>query len=399
MTWRASTTARSRWTRSESPAPYWTGETSGTCTGWDGAFPPGVPQRLADLAAVEALAKDRVPPSTGQRLRRVVTLLGRHRTQIEKVTLLDHPDDLPIMWRRLLGQFDCDRAPEHTGAAQPATDLGKTQAMLRGEPPGELIGDGSLVVMRATSRDVTAQATAELLRRLEDRSRAVAIANRDGIILDNAFERVGLPRAGFQHCSPFRAASQVLKLALALIWEPLDPHRLLQFLIHPVSPLSWFVRSRLAEAVAAEPGIGGPAWRAAMTDIDDPANVDFWVAPPRFSVANGAPVAVLRERARQCTRWLVGMLATFADDEQTAVFAAAVSQASALTATTGASGRCRHHAHRQDRSGSPGRRGDPFAARRVDVRRSRTRAGDHPSRQCRRAGGRGLLVGLGANAP
>ena len=301
--------------------------------GWDGAFPPGVPQRLADLAAVETLAKDRVPPSVGQRLRRIETLLGKHRTQVENVTLLDHPDDLPIMWRRLLGQFDCDQAPAHTGAALPDTDLGKTQAMLRGAPPGELCGDGSLVVMRATSRDVSAQATAELLRRSEDRSRAVAIANRDGIILDNAFERVGLPRAGFQHYSPFRAASQVLKLTLALIWEPLDPHRLLQFLIHPVSPLSWSVRSRLAEAVAAEPGIGGPAWHAAMTDIDDPADVEFWAAPPRFSVATGAPVTVLDERVRQCTRWLVSMLATVEDDEETAVFAAAVAQARALTAT------------------------------------------------------------------
>ncbi|MCY4014767.1 MAG: PD-(D/E)XK nuclease family protein [Gammaproteobacteria bacterium] len=300
--------------------------------GWDGTFPSDVPSRLADLAAVEALAQDRMPPCMGERLRKILGLVQERRTQVETVTLLDDAHDLPMMWRRLLSRFNCQTIDETTGAAEPGTDLGKLQATLRGGPTGQLSGDGSLVVLRAVSRDVTAQATAEIIRGLPDRSAAVAVATHDGIILDNAFERVGMPRAGFQHYSPFRAASQVLKLVLALLWQPLDPHRLLQFLIHPVSPLPWSTRSRLAEAVAAQPGIGGPAWRAAMAAIDDADDVAFWVAPERFPVGAGAPVGVLHARAQRCAEWLRATTATD-DDEAKAVFGAAYAQAQALAAT------------------------------------------------------------------
>ena len=164
----------------------------------------------------------------------------------------------------------------------------------------------------------------------------VVIASRDGIILDNAFERVGLPRAGFQHYSPFRAASQVLKLALALVWEPLDPHRLLQFLIHPVGPLRWKVRTRLAEAVASEPGIGGPAWRAALEAIDEGQDeVAFWTMPARYPVRDGAPTDVLRERAWRCAAWLRRRTHAPGTDESVAVYRAALAQAEAFANAAG----------------------------------------------------------------
>ena len=316
--------------------------------GWDGAFAGHVAPRLADMAAVETLAGERVPLCQGQRLRRILTLLDTQRTQIERFELLDHADDLPAMWRRLADRFACEAVAEPVVQAAPESDLGKLQALLAGRTPAPLRdaaadaltdreqacsmrGDGSVVVVRALSRDVTAQAVAEAVRGSEDASRAVVIASHDGIILDNAFERVGLPRAGFQHYSPFRAAGQVLKLALALVWEPLDPHRLLQFLIHPVSPLKWDVRTQLAEAVAAEPGVGGPAWREALENIgEDQAQIAFWVTPERHSVHEGAPVDVLSERARHCAAWLGRRLGNLQEDEAKAVYAAASAQAQAF---------------------------------------------------------------------
>ena len=300
--------------------------------GWDGTFPPRAPKRLVDMAAVETLAAHRVPPCLGQRLRRVLELLNTQRTQISALELLDHRDDLPLLWRQLAERLNAETNAEPNPAAPPDSDLGKLQALLMGEKAQPLSADGSLIVVRASSRDVTAQAIAEIVREQECGS-TVVIASRDGIVLDNAFERVGLPRAGFQHYSPFRAASQVLKLALALVWQPLDPHRLLQFLIHPVSPLKWDARTRLAEAVAAEPGIGGPAWQAAMAAIsDDCREVAFWTMPSRHPVRDGAPVAVLRERATRCAEWLGRRASTADEDESTTVFRAAHAQARAFTA-------------------------------------------------------------------
>lgn len=302
--------------------------------GWDGRF-PDADGRLGDMAAVEPLAIERVPPGAGQRLRAVLGLLDKRRTQIREVELFDAADDLPPQWRRVLERFDCTAAPASTGRAPWDSDLGKLQALLTRNLARPLNADGSLVVVRAFSRDVTAQATAEMLRQLDDPSHAVVVASRDGIILDDALQRVGLPRAGFQHYSPFRAASQVLKLAFALIWQPLDPHRLLQFLIHPVNPLPWRVRGRLAEAVASQPGIGGPAWQEAIAKIDDDQTdgVEFWTAPTRYDANRGAPVGDLHTRASRVVAWLATRMATAENGEESAVFSAAYSQAAALAST------------------------------------------------------------------
>lgn len=303
--------------------------------GWDGSFPKQVGGRLGDVAAVESLATERVPPGVGQRLRAILALLDKRRTQIHEVELLDDADDLPVLWRHLLERFKCATTPANAGRAPTDSDLGKLQALLTRNLEQPLNSDGSLVVVRAFSRDVTAQATAEMLRHLDDPSRAVVVASRDGIILDNALERVGLPRAGFQHYSPFRAASQVLKLAFALIWQPLDPHRLLQFLIHPVNPLPWRVRGRLAGAVASQPGVGGPAWQQAMTEIDADKtdDVEFWTTPTRYDASHGAPVADLRARVSRVVAWLATRRATSDDGEESTVFSAAYSQAAALAST------------------------------------------------------------------
>lgn len=301
--------------------------------GWDGTFGDDAPPRLLDMAAVETLARQRVPACLGQRLRCILQLLPERRTQVESLTLDDHPDDLPPLWRALAQLLHGKATPEPTAAAHPQSDLGKLQALLADDRPRTLRGDGSLIVVRALSRDVTAQAVAEVVRGQDARDaggRTVVIASRDGIVLDNALERVGLPRVGFQHYSPFRAASQVLKLALALIWEPLNPHRLLQFLIHPVSPLPWRVRAQLAGAVANQPGIGGPDWQDALANIDaSEADIAFWVMPQRFPV-EGAPVAALVERAQRCASWLGRRLGELEDDETLAVYGAAHAQAKAF---------------------------------------------------------------------
>src|SRR5690606_2514306 len=189
--------------------------------------------------------------------------------------------------------------------------------------PVQLQRDDSLIVLRGVSRDVSAQALGEfLLRRAGDD--VVLIAERDGIIVDNALERVGLPRAGFQHYSRFRAVTQVLKLALSLVWKPLGPRPLLQFLLHPVGPLPGRVRSALAEAVAAEPGVGGHAWTNALAelaererqlaaergDTDVEARIEalredvrHWLECERFAPDHGAPTTLLIERAQRCSTW------------------------------------------------------------------------------------------------
>ena len=200
--------------------------------------------------------------------------------------------------------------------------------------------------MRGVSRDLSAQAVGEYLLKHGAPSDTVVIAEKDGIILDNAFERVGLPRAGFQHYSRFRAVNQVLKLALALLWEPVSPRLMLQFLIHPVGPLPLHARSTLAEAVAQQPGVGGQAWQLALRKIavrqkkrfgdTSPAvrglaaDIAAWLDCERYSPLDGAPIEALIARSQRCASWLVARLHVLTAYGDQTLFSSALGQAEAL---------------------------------------------------------------------
>jgi len=319
--------------------------------GWAGAFLEGAPARLADMAAVEQRIDSRLL-CEGQRLQRVLDALRDGRTQIQGITLLSPHDELPKMWRRVVDRFPCR---EHDGvtlspAADPGTDLHAVQAALL-DPQAQgtagagekirLANDGSVVLVRGVSRDISAQAVAEYVRKLGGDTDALVIAERDGIILDNALARVSLPRAGFPHYSRFRAAGQVLKLGLGLVWSPVNPRLLLQFLLHPVGPVHRRVRNRLAEVVAGQPGVGGEAWQQALggaleklRETTSPEHADevgrearYWLESPRYSPGEGAPLEVLIERAQACANWLTARLNTATDRRERESYASAFGQA------------------------------------------------------------------------
>ena len=326
---------------------------------WDGRFATDAPPRLRDLADVELLASSRVPLNRGQRVRRVLDALDVLETQIDRVELLDDAASLPAVWRTLLERLNCTMASrELAPQAAPDTDLRTVQQTLASVTEREnvdamtirtLRGDGSFVVLRGASRDITAQAVAETL--ITSCSSApvgdtLVIAERDGIILDNALERAGLPRAGFQHYSRFRAVAQLLKLALSLIWRPVSPHLLLQFLIHPIGPLPRHVRDALASAVAEQPGTGGAKWRDALARTETRMREEFgandqaiaklqstiadWLGGERFEAGAGAPIAALAHRTQLCSTYLAIQLNAVEDEAERGLFANALAQSEAL---------------------------------------------------------------------
>ncbi len=326
--------------------------------GWNGDFPGTASQRLADMAEVERQARDTVPLCRGQRLQRIASALTQLRTQVERVVLHDDPEELPATWRAVLEHFHVDIAPGVAAQprASPGTDLHRVQSRLLSiadaehgvsPRPERLNGDHSFLIVRAVSRDLSAQAVGEYLLKHGALDETVVIAEKDGIILDNALERVGLARGGFRHHSPFRAVTQVLKLCLALLWEPVNPRLLLQLLIHPVGPLPRHARTTLAEAVAAEPGVGGKAWREALDTIANRQREQFgetekaigalgreigaWFQGQRYSPTAGAPVDIVMGQAQRCAAWLTGRLHALAPGDEQELFAAAFGQAEALT--------------------------------------------------------------------
>ena len=328
--------------------------------GWDGTFPNDAPARLADMAVVEKIAKGRVPPTDGERLQRVAKTLGERRTQIERLEIRTPLHELPHAWQGVVAALPWVPAAglEPVPAGPAGSDLALVQTRMleivdRNESrsvQGEsefLQGDRSLVVVKSASRDLSADAIAEFLLASGQLEGTLLVAGDGGIILDNALERAGLPRCGFQHHSRFRAATQVLKLSLALVWEPVDPRRMLQFLLHPTGPIPRWARSRLADAVAESPGIGGPAWVNAVDRIGQTqresyaaeetaveqlrAEIAYWLEGDRYDPGVGAPLEALLIRTQRVSAWADAQLHTIENGTEAALFAAARAQAEALS--------------------------------------------------------------------
>ena len=325
--------------------------------GWDGTFPEDAPGRLADMAAVEAIARNRVPLTQGERLQRVAETLAQRHTQIEQVELHTPFGDLPHTWQRVVEALPWVPAAgiELVPAGPRDSDLARVQAKLlsmidrddnRVEARESLAGDRSILVVKSASKDLSADAIAEFLLESGRSSETLLVAERDGIVLDNALERRGLPRCGFRWFTRFRPATQVLKLAIALVWKPIEPHRILQFLLHPSGPLPRWVRWRLADAVAASPGIGGPEWVDTIDGIARTmrkryeaeesevgslrSEIAFWLEADRYDPEIGAPLETLLLRTGRVAAWARVQSHAVEGASEEALFAAANAQAEAL---------------------------------------------------------------------
>lgn len=325
--------------------------------GWNGSFDdtspdepvPGesFPARLRDLAALEQTARTAVAPGVGQRVQRLIALLGEHPVSIEVIALRDPLAAFPPLWRRLLEVLDAPlRAPPAPSAsAAPDSDLGRVQRRLL-EPAGapvQLNGDGSVLVLRADAPPASGPLVERLCHQWQGKSpdQLVAVlAESRGSFLDDALEGRHHPRLGFTDLSPWRPVFQVLPLAFELLWEPLNPATLFQFLSHPVGPVSRQLRGRLATAVANTPGIGSPGWQGALAEgvaHEDPVrqqqlldDVQYWLETPRFAPDPGIDSATLSARARRVADWLQGAREASNDPAFQSLYSIALNQAMAL---------------------------------------------------------------------
>lgn len=289
--------------------------------GWGGDFPADAPPRLADMAAIEQHAADVVDHGLGQRIQRVIALLPDNAIAVGTITLRDALADFPYLWQQLIKAVDVpltDAAPaESQGRVD--TDLRRLQDHLlqNSQKKISLRGDGTVIALRADSPSESAPLTALLTQAwLGDApAKSVALlAQARGELLDDTLGHLHNPRLGFAALSPWRPVFQVLPLACELLWEPLNPTALFQFLSHPVGPIAARIREALARTVANTPGIGSQAWEEAITasleDQDKPRrkqleqSLRYWVESPRFAAQDGVDSETLSQRAQKVADWL-----------------------------------------------------------------------------------------------
>jgi len=307
--------------------------------GWQGDAQAGQPARLQDLAAVEATAAAVLPPGEATRLARVEQVLkATGPGPITGVTLVDPLDEFPLLWRRVLACLPAVRVqlpmPQGSGALR-ALQEKALRVMAGQEPPSELppATDGSVQLVRAlTATTAERWLSAHTAAQSADR---LVLAEERGDSLDASLRVSGGVNCGFEEPSALRPALQALGLALEMCWAPLDIHRLLDFLSHPVGPFSRRARARLAAAVAEQPGIGGSAWQAVKTQLgaeDGGADlvqaIEFWLEGERWQRQQGAPVQAVLARVGRLQDVLRRRLSGEAADAAT--FAPAYRQCTAV---------------------------------------------------------------------
>jgi ATP-dependent helicase/nuclease subunit B len=291
--------------------------------GWQGEFQDGVPNKLKDMAEIEKIAAEEVPYGIGQRIQEVIKLLDSSPVAVSSIHLLDKFNDFPYLFQRLIEAIGVPvtEAEKISPQAKKGSDLYLLQEKMVQNSKGkiELNGDGTLVILSSNSAHDSSLAISILIQNWlkENNDKALAVlAEKRGDILDEALELANSPRLGFKFLSPWRPIFQVLPLAFELLWEPLNPTALLQFLSHSVGPLPRRLREPLAQVVADIPGINGDIWNQSIKNViknesDETRekqleNIKYWLESERFLPRVGIPSDLLAERAQRVADWLTG---------------------------------------------------------------------------------------------
>lgn len=285
---------------------------------WEDALSSDAPSRLHDLAAVEQRARVAVSANLAQRLEAILDRLKVRTPGIDSVLLVDPIDVFPARWQAVLKALPL----KHASVADRAAGgfLGALQRRLKRNAAGEgsdpiaWQDDGTVIVVQSETRALAAHWVASRIAA----PGTLLVAGSDGAWFDAHLAALGQARLGLKEISAFRPSMQVLSLVSELLWTPLNYNTLVQFLTHPVCPLSGFARRRLAEKMADAPGIGGAKWQQAIEDIAAHAGseraqevaeqIAFWVQHPRFNPEAGAPLAHVADRVARLVEFFRGRL-------------------------------------------------------------------------------------------
>ena len=245
--------------------------------GWDGGPILDGSGRLTDIALAERVStpgQRPIPPARADVFADLLLEVERTPQVAEPLQILvtaPAPAFDAVVQRTLVALASKGAsivfADTQTPSASEATDLGRLQRMLVSPTSGAvwapLTNDGSVLCLEADTALEAGELVAAYLRS-RPLVQATLVAGHDLRALAMALARHGLPGIGAHENSRWRPALQALPLRLALAFAPQDPYRAAELLMLPVSPIPGQLRRRLLDALAKQPGVGGPAWRQAI---------------------------------------------------------------------------------------------------------------------------------------
>lgn len=315
--------------------------------GWDEKPSDELPRLVHDMAlAVQKTAPKWLDES--KRIRRVLAALEAGQILPPHRCVLSEAVNLwPRIWQEVLAHIETEVAPTVSPAGSDGTTLWKVQAQAAGGEPGPVQPDESFRWLEGLSVYAACEAIAHMLARDPGKIPGTVICCEDdgvALCMDECLSSRGLPTAGASHVSPAHPALQVLPLALELLWDPVDPALLLDFLSLPVSPIPRRVARELSDAVGEQPGLGSDAWVKARDQLCDPGvdtkkrarrAISEWLEGTRYEKRGGLPADTVAECCRRVARWAAakaGMLESNGprDRELARVLFVAAGQATAM---------------------------------------------------------------------
>lgn len=315
--------------------------------GWNERDGEALPPLVQDLATAAA-GRTFVFPGDATRIQRVLSaldagqLLPPHRCE-----LFDEPSVWPRLWHEVLSKLTVHEATSLQPQAPSGTALRTAQALLRGETGSRIEQEGSFRYVAARSKTAACEFVAATLAAAPDcLSDTIIYCEHDAtaLRLDACLQRLGLPTMGASAFSPAHPALQILPLTLSLCWQPVDPQALLDFLTLPIKPLPSRVASRLARALADEPGLGSGQWKAAVTDLctaeNDPdgtirTRIDEWLMCERVPRGSAISSQLVAQRCSLVARWAAARALLLAEDTAAAELIEALKIASGQAALLG----------------------------------------------------------------
>jgi hypothetical protein len=262
-------------------------------SGFDFISPPSelsLP-RLSDFCGVEQIFKQKIESRSqhreaygfADRFVQVLLLLKESDAKpFDAVTLHDPqhliPRHLTMLFERLAQMgVTLDEHKNPTISAKPGTDLHQLQSHLSQVKTGEkhkLKNDGSLIIVKAPHDLYASQWCAQWLR-VNQALTPCIIAPKGASLLMQSMQMEGLPTSGVLSSSLARPSLQVLKLAPAFIWQPLDVYKLMEFVNLPIIPLDDQLASIISQVLAEKPGINSQLWFARVLDYLDTASPEI----------------------------------------------------------------------------------------------------------------------------
>jgi hypothetical protein len=303
--------------------------------GWDFSLSEKVPPRLRVIAEIESIFQHRsqltgapkLLDGYGDRVAKVLQALDTIDHPIEQVLIAEPWNLLPGYLQRIFAKIG--QKATLTFLSQPASAAGDgtdlchfKQKILNSESNSgkkALTNDGSLLILEAKNLAEAASWIAKILRQNPE-FQPICLLPEKNRQLDLALVQEGLPGMGIQSNSLARPSLQILKLAPAFLWEPIDAYKILEFVSLAARPLHDQLALVIGREMAERPGIRGEDWYRAVHGFFDRMasratrgnagefsamrrQYEFWFERPRYDIQKTAPKHEAREIFEYLENW------------------------------------------------------------------------------------------------